>query len=74
MCVYSYIHNKYTPYTHICKQKLLFWMRLIAINHLTALIYMGIYTVYIYIIIHFSIKKINGVFAYFPAVALYVTC
>ncbi len=30
MCVYLYIHNKYTQYTHIlCKQKLLFWMRLI---------------------------------------------
>ncbi len=31
-CVYLYIHNKYTQYTHIgilCKQKLLFWMRLI---------------------------------------------
>ncbi len=27
MCVYLYIHNKYTKYTHIlCKQKLLFWM------------------------------------------------
>ncbi len=25
MCVYLYIHNKYTQYTHIlCKQKLLF--------------------------------------------------
>ncbi len=28
MCVYLYIHNKYTKYTHtLCKQKLLFWMR-----------------------------------------------
>ncbi len=34
-----YIHNKYTQYTHtLCKQKLLFWMQLIAINRLTALI------------------------------------
>ncbi len=33
------IHNKYTQYTHIlCKQKLLFWMRLITINRLTTLI------------------------------------
>ncbi len=39
MCVYLYLHNKYTQYTHIlCKQKLLFWMRLIANNRLTALI------------------------------------
>ncbi len=38
MCVYLYIHNKYTQYTHIlCKQKLLFWMRLFAINSLTPL-------------------------------------
>ncbi len=37
MCVYLYIHNKYTQYTYTyCKQKLLFCMRLIAINHLTA--------------------------------------
>ncbi len=37
MCIYR--HNKYTQYTHIlCEQKLLFWMRLIAINGLTALI------------------------------------
>ncbi len=40
MCVYLYIHNKYTQYTHIllCEQKLLFWMRLIAINRLAALL------------------------------------
>ncbi len=39
MYVYLYIHNKYTQYTHIlCKQKLLFWMQLITINRLTALI------------------------------------
>ncbi len=35
MCVYLYMHNKYTQYTR--KQKLLFWMRLIAIKRLTAL-------------------------------------
>ncbi len=43
MCLYLYIHNKYTQHTHIlyilCKQKLLFWMWLVAINRLTALIY-----------------------------------
>ncbi len=42
MCAYLYIHN-YTKYTHIyilCKQKLSFWMRLIAINTLTALFLM----------------------------------
>ncbi len=38
VCVYFYINNKYTQYTNIlCKQKLLFRIRLIAINHLTAL-------------------------------------
>ncbi len=42
VCVYLYIHNKYTKYTHILfKQKLSFWMRLIAINHLTALKYIN---------------------------------
>ncbi len=35
VCVYLYIHNKYTQHTHIlCKQKLI----LDVINHLTALI------------------------------------
>ncbi len=40
MCVYLHIHNKYTQYTHtvLCKQNLLFWMQLIAINRLTAII------------------------------------
>ncbi len=38
MCVYLYKHNKYTQYTHIYYvTKNLFWMRLIAINRLTAL-------------------------------------
>ncbi len=38
MCLYLYIHNKYTVHINIlCKQKLLFWMQLIAINRLTAL-------------------------------------
>ncbi len=38
VCVFIYIHNKYTQYTHIlCKQKRLFWMQLIVINHLAAL-------------------------------------
>ncbi len=37
MCVYLYIH-KYTQHAHIlCKQCFLFWMRLIAVNRLTAL-------------------------------------
>ncbi len=41
MCVHLYIHNKYTQYTHIYYvNKQLFWMRLIAINCLTALIIM----------------------------------
>ncbi len=39
MCAYLYIHNKYTQYAYIYKQKLLFWMRLIVINHLTALVW-----------------------------------
>ncbi len=40
MCIYIYIINIDSAlHTHIlCKQKLLFWMRLITINHLTALI------------------------------------
>ncbi len=48
MCVYLYIHNKYTQSVHIhisCNQKLLFWMRLIMINHLTVLIKIKIYTI-----------------------------
>ncbi len=37
MCIYIHIII-YTEHTHIlCKQKLLFWMRLIEINRLTAL-------------------------------------
>ncbi len=37
VCIYIYIINKHS--THIlCKQKLLFWIQLIAINHLTALL------------------------------------
>ncbi len=31
--IYLYIHNKYTQYTHIFVNKLLFWMRLVGINH-----------------------------------------
>jgi len=39
MHMYLYIQNNYTQHTHIvCKHKLLFWMRLIAINLCTALI------------------------------------
>ncbi len=39
MCVHLYIHNKYTQYTHTYYvNKNLFWMRLITINNLTALI------------------------------------
>ncbi len=40
MCLYLYIHNKYTQYTHICyvNKNFYFWMRLIAINNLTALL------------------------------------
>ncbi len=30
LCLHLYIYNKYTQYTHIlCKQKPLFWMRVI---------------------------------------------
>ncbi len=40
LCIYLYIH-KYTQYTHIlCKEKPLFWMRLIVINRLTTLVKM----------------------------------
>ncbi len=43
MCVYLYMHNKYTQHTqtHILyyvNKNLFFWMWLIAINRLTALI------------------------------------
>jgi len=39
VCVFIHIDNKYTQYTHIYYiNKLLFWMRLIAINRLTATI------------------------------------
>ncbi len=38
MCVYLYMHNKYTQYTRLYYVKLLFWMQLIVINRLTALI------------------------------------
>ncbi len=66
MCVYLYIHNKYTQYTHIyiyilCKQKLLFWMRLIAINRLTALI---IINFYFYFIINFNNEFYYYLFKY----------
>ncbi len=38
MCMYLYMYNKYTQYTHIlCKQKLI----LDAINRLTALFYLS---------------------------------
>ncbi len=38
MCVHLYIDNKgHSTHTFIMKQKLLFWMRLIAIHCLTAL-------------------------------------
>jgi len=41
MCVYLYIQINYTLYTHIlCKHKLLFWMRLIAINRFPAIVQM----------------------------------
>ncbi len=43
MCLYLYIHNKYTQYKNIyCVKKLLFWMRLITINHLTVLIFIAL--------------------------------
>ncbi len=39
MCIYIYIINIHSTHTHIlCEEKLLFWMRLITINRLTALI------------------------------------
>ncbi len=42
VCVYLYIHKE-TQNTHtLCKQKLLLLVRLIAINHLTALLYISI--------------------------------
>ncbi len=53
MFVYLSIHNKYTQHTHMyyVKKLFLFWMRLIVINHLTALIY-------IYIINQFLLLKL----------------
>ncbi len=49
MCVFLYIHNTYIQYSTqiLCKQKLLFWMWIIVINHLTLYIYIYIY-IYIY--------------------------
>ncbi len=42
--LYFYIHNKYTQYTYIYNvNKNLFWMQLIAINRLTALIIIILY-------------------------------
>ncbi len=59
VCIYIYIHiiNVHsTVHTHIlCKQKLLFWMRLIEINRLTALIY--VHNVNINILGYFQGKK-----------------
>ncbi len=37
-CVFIYIYIINIQYTHICEQKLLFWMQLITIKRLTALI------------------------------------
>ncbi len=38
MCVYLYMHNKYTQYTHThYVNKTLFWTQLFTINRLTAL-------------------------------------
>ncbi len=63
MGVYLYIHNKYTQYTHIlCKQKLLFWMWLIVINRLTALIY----TLYLYVYKYINIY--NTLFIYYTLI------
>ncbi len=44
VCVYLCIHNKYTQYTYIYyANKNLFWMRLIAINHLTAQLFIYLF-------------------------------
>jgi len=41
VCIYIYTKELYTVHPQtLCKHKLLFWMRLIAINRLTALIYL----------------------------------
>ncbi len=37
LCVYLYMHTKYTPYTYILCKQFLFWMRF---NRLTAYKYM----------------------------------
>ncbi len=56
VCAFIYrLHNTYTQYTHIlCKQTLLFWMRLIVINHLTALTEIQGTTVLNYYISHMT--------------------
>ncbi len=46
MCIYIYINKQYT----LCKQKLLFWMWLILINRLTALIIL--YCCFFIILLH----------------------
>ncbi len=59
VCVYLYIHNKYTQnkHTYIMQTKLLFWMRLITINCLTTLIYLFIRTLRKHLFIYFKIHS-----------------
>ncbi len=58
VCVYFYIHNNYTRYTHIYffKQMFLFWMRF---NNLKALVLINNKSDFIYIIVF--IKVLNHV-------------
>ncbi len=75
MCVFIYIYiyiiNVHsTVHTHIlCKQKLLFWMRLIEINRSTALIYvhilLGVYLYRYYILLFFFIVVNINILGYF---------
>ncbi len=57
--IFSLYYSLYTVHTHIlCKQILLFWMRLIVINHLTALVCVCVCVcmcIYIYIHIYIYI-------------------
>ncbi len=66
MCLYLYIHNKYTQYTLIYYvNKNLFWMQLITINRLTALIICICIYIYIYIYVYNILQILYIVHSFF---------
>ncbi len=60
MCVYLYIHNKYTQYTHIYSVNKTFILD--AINHLTVLIYIYVIFIFILNVIFIDMKIIRLIF------------